>query len=195
VVQGFGSVGRHAARFLAERGARLVGVSDSAGARVCPEGFDIAALVAHKHAGGKVGDFAQGTPCSADGLLEVPSDIWIPAARPDVLREDNVDRLATRVIAQGANIPATPGAERRLAERGILVIPDFIANAGGVICAAVEYHGGSESQALTTIEERIRRNTLEVLATAARERILPRDAALAMARARVREAMGYRRAF
>lgn len=193
VVQGFGSVGKHAARFLADRGARLVGVSDSAGARVCPEGFDLAALIAHKDAGGKVGDFPQGAPVSADALLEVPSEVWIPAARPDVLREDNVDRLATRVVAQGANIPATAGAERRLAERGVLVIPDFIANAGGVICAAVEYHGGSEAQALAAIEERIRRNTLEVLTTAARERILPREAALAMARARVKSAMGYRR--
>jgi glutamate dehydrogenase (NAD(P)+) len=195
VVQGFGSVGKHAARYLAERGARLVGVSDRGGARVCPEGFDLAALIAHKEAGGKVGDFPQGVPCSADALLEVPSDVWIPAARPDVFREDNVDRVATRVIAEGANIPATPGAERRLAERGVLVIPDFIANAGGVICAAVEYHDGSELQALAAIAERIRRNTLEVLTTAARERILPREAALALARARVQEATRYRRTF
>jgi glutamate dehydrogenase/leucine dehydrogenase len=192
VVQGFGSVGKHAARFLAERGARLVAVSDSAGARLCADGFDVAALIAHKDAGGKVGDFAQGAPASPDALFDVPSDIWIPAARPDVLREENVGRLVTRVIAQGANIPATPAAEAILAQRGIVVIPDFIANAGGVICASVEYHDGSESQALTVIEERIRRNTLEVLTRSAREQILPREAALAMARARVREAMGYR---
>jgi len=193
VVQGFGSVGRHAARYLAERGTRLVAVSDSAGARVCAEGFDVAALIAHKQAGGNVDDFAQGEPCSADALLDVPSDIWIPAARPDVLREDNVDRLITKVVAQGANIPATPGAERRMAERGILVIPDFIANAGGVICAAVEYQGGSESLAFATIEERIRANTLEVLSSATREGILPRAAALAMAAGRVKRAMSYRR--
>jgi glutamate dehydrogenase/leucine dehydrogenase len=193
VVQGFGSVGMHAARFLAERGARLVAVADSAGARHCPDGFDVTALVAHKRAGGRVADFAQGRAIHPDALLEVESEIWIPAARPDVLREDNVERLATRVVAQGANIPATPGAERRLTERGILVIPDFIANAGGVICAAVEYHGGSESQALAAIEERIRRNTLEVLTTALRDGIPPRDAALAMARQRVLEAMTYRR--
>lgn len=193
VMQGFGSVGKHAARFLAERGALLVAVSDSAGARICPGGFDVAALIAHKDAGGKVGDFAQGTAAGVDALLDVPSEIWVPAARPDVLREDNVDRLVTRVIAQGANIPATPGAERRLAERGIVVIPDFIANAGGVICAAVEWHGGTEAQAFAAIEERIRRNTLEVLTTAARQHILPREAALVMARARVKAAMGYRR--
>jgi len=80
-----------------------------------------------------------------------------------------------------------------MAERGILVIPDFIANAGGVICAAVEYQGGSESQAFATIEERIRANTLEVLSSATREGILPRAAALAMAAGRVKRAMSYRR--
>jgi glutamate dehydrogenase/leucine dehydrogenase len=193
VVQGFGSVGKHAARCLAGEGVKLVAVSDSTGARTCQSGFDVAALIAHKDAGGRVSEFGQGEAASADALFDVPSDIWIPAARPDVLHEGNVDRLITRVIAQGANIPATAAAEVILARRGIIVIPDFIANAGGVICAAVEYRGGSEAQAFATIEERIRRNTLEVLTRARREQILPRAAALAMARARVLEAMGYRR--
>ncbi|NIR59089.1 MAG: Glu/Leu/Phe/Val dehydrogenase, partial [Gammaproteobacteria bacterium] len=77
---------------------------------------------------------------SPDDVLEVDCDIWIPAARPDVLRADNVDRLQTRLVLQGANIPCTPEAEATLHERGVLVVPDFVANAGGVICAAVEYH-------------------------------------------------------
>lgn len=193
VVQGFGSVGQHAARFLAARGARIVAVSDSRGGRANPAGFDLDALIAHKQDQGSVTDFPSGEPVDAAELLEVPSDVWIPAARPDVLREDNVDRLATRIVVQGANIPATLAAERRLAARGVLVIPDFIANAGGVICASVEYHGGSETQALAVIEGRIRRNTLEVLETAEQRGMLPRDAALAMARARVEEALRYRR--
>jgi glutamate dehydrogenase (NAD(P)+) len=193
VVQGFGSVGKHAARFLVARGARLVGVADSAGARVDPDGFDLDALIAHKDAGHPVGEFEQGSVASDDELLEVPAEIWIPAARPDVLREDNVDRLAAKVVAEGANIPATPAAERRLAERGVLVIPDFIANAGGVIAAAVEYRGGSESQAFAAIEERVRRNTLEVLRRAKAEQITPREAGDTIARARVLRAMGFRR--
>lgn len=84
---------------------------------MCADGFDVAALIAYKQAGGNVGDFAQGEPCSADALLDVPSDIWIPAAPPDVLRADNVDRLITWVVAQGANIPATPGAAGQLTDR------------------------------------------------------------------------------
>ena len=193
VVQGFGSVGQHAARYLAAQGCRLVAVSDSGGASACPSGFDIDALITYKQQGGKVADYPEGSPLASEDLVAVPSDIWIPAARPDALREDNVERLDTRVVAQGANIPATPAAERRLAARGIVVIPDFIANAGGVICASVEFHGGSEAVALTTIEERIRRNTTAVLATAGQRGLLPREAALAMAADRVRQAMRYRR--
>jgi glutamate dehydrogenase/leucine dehydrogenase len=193
VVQGFGAVGKHAARFLADHGARLVGVADSTGARVHPDGFDLEALIAHKDAGHPVTEFAQGRTASEDELLETPAEIWIPAARPDVLREDNVDRLAAKVVAEGANIPATPAAERRLAERGVLVIPDFIANAGGVIAAAVEYRGGTESQAFDAIEERIRRNTQEVLRHAKEQQITPRAAGEEIARGRVVRAMGFRR--
>jgi len=120
-------------------------------------------------------------------------DIWIPAARPDVIHEGNVNRLKTRLIAQGANIPVTYAAEKILHERGILNIPDFIANAGGVICAAVEYQGSGEAAAFAMIAEKLRRNTREVLETARREQILPRDAAFAMARGRVEQAMNYRR--
>jgi len=110
-----------------------------------------------------------------------------------VLRADNVDRVKAMVIAQGANIPATAEAERRLAERGVCVIPDFIANAGGVICAAVEYHGGTQEQALATIVSKIGANTREVLARSANERALPRDVAIAMAVERVKGAMSFRR--
>jgi glutamate dehydrogenase/leucine dehydrogenase len=193
VVQGFGSVGQHAARFLAARGARLVAVSDSQGARAAADGFDLDALLAWKAAGQSVAGFAQGTALDADDLIAVTCDIWIPAARPDVIREDNVARLDARVVAQGANIPATPGAERMLAERGVLVLPDFVVNAGGVICAAVEYHGGTEAQAMASIEEKIRANVRAVLTRAAATGALPRQVAQALARERVLEAMSVRR--
>jgi glutamate dehydrogenase (NAD(P)+) len=191
-IQGFGSVGRHAARFLAECGARLVAASDSRGTVMDPGGLDIAALVALKDAGGSVVDHAAGQKRDRDAIVPVPCDIWIPAARPDVLRSDNVDRLDARLVVQGANIPATPEAEQRLHERGILSIPDFIANAGGVICAAVEYHGGSRAQAFDAIEERITGNTAEVLDAATGNRLTPRAAALRLATERVRTAMSFR---
>ncbi|MEZ5557601.1 MAG: hypothetical protein R3E86_03540 [Pseudomonadales bacterium] len=193
MVQGFGSVGQHAARFLAEQGARLVGVSDSHGARVAPDGFDLDTLLHFKGAGGRVAEFEQGEAIKADDLIAVASDIWIPAARPDVIRADNAARMNTRVVAQGANIPATADAERMLAERGILVIPDFVANAGGVICAAVEYHQGTQSQALAAIRERIDANVREVLERATATRAMPRQVALEIASERVRRAMSVRR--
>ena len=92
---------------------------------------------------------------AADAIIDIPCDIWIPAARPDVIREDNVDRLQTSLVVSGANIPMTPGAERSLHARGVLCIPDFIANAGGVICAAVEYRGASEAAAFAAIGTRL----------------------------------------
>jgi glutamate dehydrogenase/leucine dehydrogenase len=192
VVQGFGSVGTHAARFLAERGAMLVGVSDSGGARVCDEGFDLERLLSFKAEGHSVTGFDQGEVLSAADLVAVPCEVWIPAARPDVIREDNAERMQTRVVIQGANIPATARAEEILADNGVLVIPDFVANAGGVICAAVEYHGGSQSQALATIADKIRANVTEVLTRAADGNVLPRRAAQEIARERVLKAMSFR---
>ena len=194
-VQGFGSVGRHAARFLAQKGAVLVAASDSKGCVVDPSGLDVPALAALKAAGKSVVDYESGTKGAREAIVEVPCDIWIPAARPDVITMDNVERLKTLMVLQGANIPVTHDAERALGERGVLVVPDFIANAGGVICAAVEYAGGTETAALQTIEEKLRRNTRSVLESAQHEGIAPREAALRLAGERVRRAMTYRRDF
>jgi glutamate dehydrogenase (NAD(P)+) len=193
VVQGFGAVGKHITRFLTARGAKLVAVADSCGAVHNPEGLDVEALLALKAAGKSVCDYPDGTRLERDGVIDVECDIWIPAARPDVVNEENVDRLNTRLVVEGANIPFTLGAERILHAKGVLCVPDFIANAGGVICAAMEYHGSTQAAALQTIEEKLRRNTELVLETARREQILPRQAAMEMAEQRVRKAMSFRR--
>lgn len=192
-VQGFGAVGMHAARFLAEKGSVLVAASDSRGTLVDPDGIDVAALIALKKEGRGVADYGKGKALDADAILDVDCDIWIPAARPDVLRADNVGRLRTKLVAQGANIPASTEAELALHKRGILNIPDFIANAGGVICAAIEYRGGTETGALEEIDEKIRRNTREVLRIASDEKTTPRAAAEKLADERIRHAMSYRR--
>jgi glutamate dehydrogenase (NAD(P)+) len=193
VVQGFGSVGRHAARFLAEKGAVLVAASDSTGAVIDPAGIDVEELIAIKDEDGQVRDYPRGRKVERDAVIDVECEIWIPAARPDVIRADNVDRLRTRLVLQGANIPVTPEAEARLHARDILTVPDFIANAGGVICAAVEYRGGTEMAAFETIAEKIRCNTAQVLDEVERGGILPRQAAADVALRRVRSAMRYRR--
>ena len=193
VVQGFGAVGKHAAKFLCRAGAVPVAVSDSAGTIYNPDGLDVDALIELKSKGTSVTEYREGKKLDGDAIIDIDCDIWIPAARPDVIHEGNVNRLNTKLIVQGANIPITYAAEKILHEKGTLNVPDFIANAGGVICAATEYQGAGESAAFTAIEEKLRRNTREVLETAHREKILPRDAALAMARQRVEQAMRYRR--
>ncbi len=192
-VQGFGSVGQHAARFLEQHGARLVAAADSRGMTENQNGLGINDLIKLKKAGGHVGDFDKGTKRDGDDIIDVDCDIWIPAARPDVIHDGNVDRLKARLFLQGANIPATASAEARMHEKGILSIPDFIANAGGVICASVEYHGGSETAALEAIKEKIRFNTREVLTTARSKNLLPRAAAEKFARKRLKRAMSLTR--
>jgi glutamate dehydrogenase (NAD(P)+) len=193
-VQGFGAVGKHAARFLAEKGAVLVAASDSAGTLIDRNGIDVPRLIAHKDGGRSVIESAAGEKLSTDAIIDVECDIWVPAARPDVLHAANAARLNAKLVPQGANIPATAEAEAILHDRGILVIPDFIANAGGVICAAVEYHGGTQASAFATIDERIRANTRQVLENARKSGQRPREAALDLAHRRVRQAMSYRRA-
>ncbi len=188
-VQGYGAVGRHTARFLAERGCILVAASDVHGAVVDPDGLDTDAL----SAGASVAEFPSGRRIDRDDLIGVDCDIWIPAARPDAVRTDNVDRLTARIVAQGANAGVSRAAEERLHARGVLSLPDFIANAGGVICCAVEYRGGSRAEAFATIEERIGANMAEVLDRAEASGGLPLDAAREMALARIRRAMRSRR--
>jgi glutamate dehydrogenase (NAD(P)+) len=193
-IEGLGNVGRPTARLLVERGAVLVAASDSTGAIHAPAGLDVDALIEAKAREGSVTAYEGAELIEKEDLFTVPCDILVPAARPDCIHEGNADAIQARLILQGANIPATAAAEHRLYERDVLVVPDFIANAGGVICASVEFHGGSESAALTQVREKVAHNTEEVLEASRREGILPRAAADRMARARVEHAMGLRRA-
>lgn len=192
-VQGFGAVGKHAARFLGQKGAVLVGASDTSGTLADASGLDIGALIALKDARQPLREHARGVKLDVDAVLDIDCDIWVPAARPDVVHAGNVGRLKTRLMPQGANIPCTPEAEKALHDRGILVVPDFIANAGGVICAATEHRGGTERAAFDYIDERIRANTRRVLEESRRSAKIPRAAALALAAKTVRDAMQTRR--
>jgi glutamate dehydrogenase/leucine dehydrogenase len=192
-IEGFGNVGRPAAKFLQELGVRLVAASDSRGAVHDPSGIDPDELATVKRSTGSVAGYTRGERIGHADLFAVPCDILIPAARPDCIHAGNAADIKARLILQGANIPATPDAEAALHERGVLNVPDFIANAGGVICASVEYHGGSESSALEQIAEKIERNTAEVLQHSRETAAQPRQAATDLARARVVEAMGYGR--
>ena len=193
VVQGFGNVGSHAARYLQERGAVLVGASDLDGTVFDPSGIDVEKLIAIKRATGRVTDYEGGEKRSLNAWIEIECDIFVPAARPDVINETNALDLKCKVVLQGANIPVTARAERILHDNGILSVPDFVANAGGVICASVEYKGGTQKRAFETIEEKIKENTAEVLELARTHSQIPAESALSLAKQRVAEAMAYRR--
>jgi len=194
-IQGYGAVGRHTALCLAKEGARIVAVADSHGAAFNSKGFDLARLDALKAQGQAVTDYPGADVAGGDTIISAECDILVPAARPDVINNSNAAEVKAKLIVEGANIPATVEAEQALHKRDVLVIPDFIANAGGVICAAVEYRSGTETQAMTTITEKIGSNTHEVLKIVNETGVFPRDAARQLAETRLREAKAFRREF
>jgi glutamate dehydrogenase (NAD(P)+) len=193
VIQGFGAVGKNAARFLSRKNCVLVAAADSRGAVYDPKGLDVDKLIDLKDQGRSVIDYDGGDRLDGEDIVGVACDIWIPAARPDVIHEDNVERMKAKLVVEGANIPITYQAEKHLHEQDVLCVPDFIANAGGVICAAMEYQGAGESAAFQAIEEKIRHNTRQVLTMAKEQNIMPRDAAVQIAQDRVRKAMAFKR--
>jgi glutamate dehydrogenase (NAD(P)+) len=192
-IQGFGAVGMNAARFLAEQKAILVGAADSQGSVYDPDGLDVNKLIRLKEAGKSVVDYFEGQKFDRDAVVGFDCDIWIPAARPDVVHKDNMQQLKAKLVVEGANIPVTPEAEKYLHEKGVLCIPDFIANSGGVICAAMEYRGKIESEAIEVIEKMVRTNTRLVLEESRTKNILPREAAMNLAVTRVQKAMSFKR--
>jgi len=191
-VEGFGAVGKAAVKFLTEKGANVVAVSDSKGAIYQPDGLDYEKLLKAKETTGAVKNYEGGRTIRNEDLFQLAVDILIPGARPDVISNKNVRDIKATLVVEAANIPITMEAERILHDRGILVVPDFIANAGGLITAAVEYRGGTENEAFKMIEDKIAKNTKLILDMARDQKILPRIAAEKMAKERVLKAMEYR---
>jgi glutamate dehydrogenase (NAD(P)+) len=139
-VQGFGNVGSVAARLFAEAGARIVAVQDHKATVVHPGGLDIQALQRHIDHHGSVSEFSGGEMLpSSDAFWEVDCDILIPAALENQITESNAERIKARLVLEGANGPTTPAADDILADRNILVVPDVIANAGGVTVSYFEW--------------------------------------------------------
>lgn len=192
IIQGFGNVGKAAAKFLTDRGATVVAACDSKGAIHNPDGINVKALTEFVKSGGLVKDSDLGKPLTNEALLQLESDIFIPAARPDIYTVDNQHWLKTKLVLEGANIPITHEAAEIMVNRGIVIVPDVIANGGGVICAATEYQGMSEKQAFERIESTISRNTREVLGRSMKQKEFPHTAATNMAKERLKEAMTFR---
>ena len=191
-IQGFGSVGRAAARFFNEKGATVVAASDTGGTAWLPAGLAVDRLLAAKKESGSVTGYPGARVLSLEEIFALDCDILVPAATPDVIHEGNAAAVRARLILPGANIATTAAAERILDERGVLAVPDFLANAGGVIMAAMEYARRSEREAFAAIAERIRANTRAVLEKSRGEKLLPRAAAEALAKERVLAAMPFR---
>jgi glutamate dehydrogenase/leucine dehydrogenase len=138
-IQGFGNVGSWAARLANDRGYRVVAVSDVNGGIYDPAGLDVPRLVDHVAESRTVVDFPDVDRISNDELLELDVDILVPAALGEVITHDNVDAVKARIVIEAANHPVTPVADAALHERGVLVVPDILANAGGVTVSYFEW--------------------------------------------------------
>jgi glutamate dehydrogenase (NAD(P)+) len=138
-IQGFGNVGSNAARLIAERGAKIVAVADHTGGVCKQEGLDVPALVAWVADSGGVKDFPAGEPFESTEVITWDVDVLIPAALEGAIHKDNAGDVKASIIVEGANAPTTPEADQILNERGILIIPDILANAGGVTASYFEW--------------------------------------------------------
>jgi glutamate dehydrogenase/leucine dehydrogenase len=139
VIQGYGNVGSWAARILQQLGATMVGTSDATGAIRKRDGIDADDLASHMREGGKLTEFPGAEVISPDDLLAIECDVLIPAALGGMIHERNADRINTKMIIEGANSPTTPAADEILEAKGIHVIPDVMANAGGVVGSYFEW--------------------------------------------------------
>ncbi|RYG34577.1 Glu/Leu/Phe/Val dehydrogenase [bacterium] len=140
VVQGFGNVGATAAKIAEEAGATVVGVSDAVGGIYNPDGLPIRDLI-NRYSGkeGGIREYKEAQQVSNAELLELPCDILIPAAIAAQITGENADRIKAKIIVEGANGPTTPEADQILSDKGILIVPDILANAGGVVVSYFEW--------------------------------------------------------
>jgi glutamate dehydrogenase/leucine dehydrogenase len=138
-IQGFGNAGSIAAELLSQNGATIIAVSDSRAGILNRAGLNIPDLLQHKATTGSVAGFANSDPISSEALLELQCDILIPAALENQITLENVDLVKARIVAEAANGPTTPDADAVLHQRGVMVIPDILANAGGVTVSYFEW--------------------------------------------------------
>jgi glutamate dehydrogenase (NAD(P)+) len=139
VVQGYGNVGSWAARIMQQLGARMVGVSNAHGAIRNDAGIDANQLHDHLERGGHITEFEAAEEIDPPDLIAIPCDVFIPAALGGMIHESNADRMQCKVLVEGANSPTTPTADRILRDKGVYIIPDVMANAGGVVVSYFEW--------------------------------------------------------
>ena len=197
-IQGFGNAGTHAARILSDMAARVIAATDSQGGRYNPKGLNVKRAIAAKSETGQVRNYRDGDAISNDELLEMPCDILIPAALENQITGSNAPRVKAKVIVEAANGPTTPEADEILNANGITVVPDILANAGGVVVSYFEWiqglqHDFWELAEVQTKLERIMKNAYdEVVAMATTPKVSLRDTALMLGVGRVAESIKLR---
>ncbi len=194
VVQGFGNVGGVAARMLWRDGAVVQGISDFKGGVWNGQGLDVRALDEHVKEAGTVVGFPGADAMSNQDILEQPCDIVLPAATGSQIREDNADRIRARIVIEGANAPTTPEADAILRARGVLVIPDILANTGGVVVSYFEWVQGlqfyfwQEAEIIARLQEIMTRSFTRVWNASKKDNVDLRTAALMEGVSRVADA-------
>jgi glutamate dehydrogenase (NAD(P)+) len=195
LIQGFGNVGLTAARELARMGVKVIGVSDRSGGIFNPRGLSIDDVVGFKEKNKKLLQFPEGEKITGEEFLELPCDILVPSATEMQITQENAARLKCRVLVEGANGPTTLEADKILTEKGVLVIPDILANAGGVIVSYFEWVQGlqnffwTQDEVNKKLKEMLSRTFHEVIVLSQKERVSLRLAAMMIAVRRVEQAM------
>jgi glutamate dehydrogenase (NAD(P)+) len=185
-IEGFGNVGSFVARYLAKDHAPIVAVSDSRGVIYDPKGLDVKRLLRVKEEKGTVIEYGKGKVLPNRDIVGLDVEVLVPAAVPDIITMGDVKDVKAKLIVEGSNIPIRPEVEAELHKRGVLIVPDFVANSGGVISSYVEWRGkGGKREMFRLIREKIDRNTRSVLDRAGKQGEPPRKVAMDIAMEKV----------
>lgn len=184
-IHGFGNVGTFAYRYLTEMGATVVALADKDTAIYDKDGVDAKAIRALIAAKGPLSEYSQSSHVPSDAFWGIAVDVLVPASVTDVINEGNKHTIQAEIIVEAGNIPMSEQIEEELARKGTLIVPDFVANAGGVISSYAEYRGYNPKKMLETVARKITKTTKTVLEESVRSGESPRNVALAVARKRV----------
>ena len=184
-IEGFGNVGTFAMKFLTEMGAKVVAVADSRMTAYLSSGLNYKKLMDVKKKTGSVANYPGAKALAHDAVFGLPVDILIPAAVTDVINDKNKHTVKAKIIVEGANIPMRERVEEELSKKGIFIVPDFVANAGGVISSYAEYIGATPERMFKMVKEKVSRAVREVMGAALKTKRNPRAVALELAKKKV----------
>lgn len=195
-IEGFGKVGGGVARYAVKSGAKVVAISTINGAIYNAKGLDVEKLLEmRKKSGDKIVlEYKDAKKISKEELFYLPVDILVPGARPDVINEKNASKIKAKVVSSAANIPITDRAEEILFKAGVISVPDFIANSGGILLGVADRMGSTEEQAFNQTKNTITKLTKEVIDVALKEKINPKIVAIRRVKEKILKAVQRRQA-